>query len=824
MAQSPFELPAARLRATIDPEVLPFEHTGSLGTPPQPVLGQDRAREAITFGMGMRGEGYHVFVAGQPKTGRTYMARTLVEARAGAEKTPPDWCYVNNFQNPDEPRRLRLSAGKARPFKKEMQAFVAALHKKIPEVLESEAFGLKVRELQRDFEKARRTLLEGLSERAREEGFVLQVSQSGMAVLPATPDGQPMSQEAVADLDQEEKEVLRHKSDELQREMKRVIKDLREAERRLKEETRQIDRTLCAETVEQLMGAHFEDFRGESEITAYLERVEEDILQNPEAFKKREEQDPQQVSPFAFPARSASSPRYEVNILVDHTDTAGAPVLMESNPTYPNLFGTVERQAWFGALLTDFTMIKPGALHKANGGYLVIKAMDLLRGPFAYDALLRALEDGEIRIEDPAELYGLFSTRTIRPEPIPLDLKIVLVGDPSLFDLLHFHDPRFRGLFQVKAHLEDREDRGLSEVLRYAEVLGQFCREKGLRHVDRAGVARLLESGMERTEDSEKLSLEIGDAWGLVREADHLAGLEGAPLIGARHIEDALGRRLRRANLVEERIREFIRTDMLKIVTSGRRVGQINGLSILATADHEFGKPSRITAAVSVGREGVIAIEKESRMSGNIHTKGVMILTGFLRERFARDRPISLTATLCFEQSYGMVEGDSASSAELYALLSALADVPLAQGIAVTGSVSQKGEIQAVGGLNRKIEAFYEICRERGLSGDQGVIIPGENVRNLMLKREIQDAVQQGLFHVWPILVVEEGIPILTGMEAGVRDPYGSYPEGSFMARVDERLAHLGRVLKAFGKEDTEDTIARGGLDGAEARPFSARG
>ncbi|HEX9909307.1 MAG TPA: AAA family ATPase, partial [Desulfatiglandales bacterium] len=447
---------------------------------------------------------------------------------------------------------------------------------------------------------------------------------------------------------------------------------------------------------------------------------------------------------------------------------------------------------------------KPGVLHKANGGYLIMKALDLLKNWLSWEALKRTLRDEEIRIEDLGELYGLFSTRTIRPEPIPLNVKIVLTGDPHLFELLHVYDDRFPKLFKVKAHMDDRVDRKDETIIRSAQMIGNLCREQNLRHVDRAGVSRVLEYSMERTEDRDKLTLELGDISDLIKEANYFAGLEQSELIRREHVEKAIEKRIFRSNLLEERIRELVEKDILWVETDGSKVGQINGLSILWTGDHEFGKPNRITATVSVGREGVVAIERESKMSGNLHTKGVMILTSFLKERFAHNKPLSLSATFTFEQSYGMVEGDSASSTELCALLSALGRVPIQQGIAVTGSVSQKGEIQPVGGVTKKIEAFFDICKYKGLNGRQGVIMPAKNARNLMLKQEVIDAVKGNQFHIWAISTVEEGIEILTGMEAGTLQPDGTYPEGTLFRKVDDRLVELVEIVRKFGKETEE--------------------
>jgi len=806
------EVPADQLRTHIDPESFSFENTASLDAPEEPILGQLRASDAIKFGMGMRTGGYHIFIAGPPKAGLTYAARTSIEEQARKEPTPPDWCYVHHFKEPDKPRSLKISAGRGKALKKDMEELIDRVQKKISEVFESDDYSAKEAEVHKAFENYRREMLEKLSETAKEEGFILQVSQVGMVIIPATKEGLPMTQEKLAELTDEEREKLKEKSSALQEKMKEAVKKIREAEASFKEEHRKLESEVALYLVGQIMEPYQDKYRDEPDVVDHLKAVQEDILENINDFKKKEETQQTQTPQFPIPPKEAAFRKYAVNVLIDHSDTQGVPVIIESNPTYPNLFGTIERQAWFGALFTDFTMIKPGVLHKANGGYLIIKAWDILKWWLSWEALKRALRDQEIRIEDLGELYGLFSTRTIRPQPIPLNIKIVLTGDPYLFELLYLYDDRFGKLFKVKAHMDDRMDRGEDSSLQFARMAGDFCRDKKLRHLSRTGFARVLEYSMERTEDIDKLTLELGDVSDLIRESDYYAGLDQAPFIEKEHVEKAIQKRIFRSNLYEERIRELTEKDIFWIETDGSKVGQINGLSILMTGDYEFGKPNRITATVSVGREGVVAVERESKMSGNIHTKGVMILTSFLKERFAHNKPLSLSATFCFEQSYGMVEGDSASSTELFALLSALSGVPVYQGIAVTGSVSQKGEIQPVGGVTRKVEAFFDICRHKGLNGRQGVIIPEKNIRNLMLKQEVIDAVKEGRFHVWPVRTIEEGIEILTGVEAGEMGPAGTYPEGTVFQKVDKRLVELAEIVKKFGKEEKNEA-AKGGQE-----------
>ena len=800
------EVPIEKLRATVDPNIFPFNSTEELEPPEEPVLGQERAKDAIKFGIGIKANDYHIYIAGPPKAGLTYIAKVYLEEQAKREPTPPDWCYVNNFKEPDKPKCLKISAGRGKELKKDMQELIETLETKIPQVFESEDYKASEEKLKREFEKKRARIIESLSKEVEKEGFLLQVSHMGMLIVPAGKDGSPITQEELADMPKEEKERLKQKSDELHEKMKEAVKEIREQEAELKKSKDKLKKDTALFIVSHHMEPYFEKYSDEKDVIEFLKAVQEDIVENIDDFiKKPESQSGSSPIPLPILTKESLKRRYDVNVIVDNSELKGAPVVIESNPAYPNLFGTIERQAMLGALFTDFTMIKPGSLHKANGGYLIMKALDLLKWYFSWEALKRALKDRQIKIEDLGELYGIFSTRTIKPEPIPLNVKIVLTGDPLLFELLHIFDDRFPKLFKVKAHMDDSMDKKEDSILNFAKMVARFCKESGIRHVDRTGVARLVEYSMEQTEDQEKLSLELGDIKDLLQEADYYAGVDNSNLINREHIEKAIEKRVYRSNLIEEKIKELIEKDIFWVETDGEKIGQVNGISILMTGDHEFGKPNRITATVSVGREGVIAIERESRLSGKIHTKGVMILSSFIKERFAHNKPLSLTATLCFEQSYGLVEGDSASSAELFALLSALANVPIYQGIAVTGSISQKGEIQPVGGVTKKIEAFYDICKRKGLNGRQGVIIPEKNIKNLMLKKEIIESVKEGKFHIWPISKVEEGIEILTGMKAGELQPDGTYPEGTLFRKVDDRLKEFARIVSEFGKEEEEE-------------------
>jgi lon-related putative ATP-dependent protease len=798
-------LPAHELRAHFDDDLPSVDTTASLEALADRVVGQERAIDAIQFGMGMKEPGYNIFIAGPAKAGLTYTARTFIEDQARQEPTPPDWCYVFNFKEQDKPKCIKMIAGRGKLLKKDMNEFIEMLQAKIPEVFDSDDYRAKEGEVHQAFEKRRREYIDELSAEAREQGFILQFSQVGMVIIPANKEGDAMTQEDLRHLSEEERLSLRTKSDELHERMKDTIKKIREAENEFKEKHGKLDNEIALFVVGQLMDSYEEKYRDDTQVMDYFKEVQEDILENIDDFKKKPE--PQQqmpgqpTSPFPVPSREANFRKYDVNVLIDNSETQGAPVIIESNPAYPNLFGTIERQAWFGALFTDHTMIKPGSLHKANGGYLVMKALDLLKWFISYEALKRALRDKEIRIEDLGELYGIFSTRTIRPEPIPLNAKIVLTGDPYIYQLLYSLDERFQKLFKVKAHMSDQMDRKPDKVIECSRMIARYCTEHHIRHLDKGGVARVLEYSVELTEDREKLTLELGTITDLLREGNYFAGLDGSEVVQRKHVDEAIKKRIYRSNLIEERVKEVIEKDILWIETEGEKVGQVNGLAVLMTGDHVFGKPNRITATVSVGREGMVSIDRESKMSGATHTKGLMILSSLFRDRFAHNKPISFSASLCFEQNYGMIDGDSASSTEYYVLVSAIGEVPLKQGIAVTGSVSQKGEIQPIGGVNYKIKGFFDICKAKGLTGEQGVMIPDKNIRNLMLDQEVVDAVSEGKFNIWPVKSVDEGLKILTGMDAGLRQEDGTYPEGTLYRKVDDRLREISEIVRKFGKE-----------------------
>jgi lon-related putative ATP-dependent protease len=744
---------------------------------------------------------YNVYVAGATDTGATYLARSLLEKEAKNQPPPPDWCYVYNFKETDKPKALKLPTGLGKTLKKAMNKLIEAFQRDIPIAFSTDDYRYKEQLLRQEFEQKRRKVIDSLREKVEAEGFLLQVDPQGVSIIPGK-EGKVIPPEELAKFTPEEKKALRDRGDKLAVEMNQTMNDIGSLEGEYVEGRQELDQTVGLAAVKKNMRPVLQKFKDYGHVMEYLEAVQQDILENINEFRKKPEGQQQGVPGGADSSYAMN--RYRVNVLIDNSETKGAPVVYTTSPTYPALFGRVEREAVFGALVTDFTMIKSGALHEANGGYLVLKATDILKWYFSWEALKRAVRHKEVKIEDVGEMYGFITTKTLKPEPIPLNLKVVVTGHPYLYELLYMYDDRFKQMFKIKAHLDDVSDRNKSRIRECLCCMARFCEEEGLKHVSRTGAARILEYSMEVAGTRDKMTLRLGAIGDLIKEANYWAEQEKKAHIEAAHVEKAIEKKIYRSNLIEERIQEIIKKDIFWVETDGYKVGQINGLAILQTGDHMFGKPGRITANVSMGKEGVITIDRESRLSGNIHTKGVIILSSYLREHFAHNKPLALTASLCFEQTYGMVDGDSASSTELYALLSAIAEVPIFQGLAVTGSVSQKGEIQPIGGATRKIEGYFDICKHKGLTGKQGVLIPAKNVKDLMLKKAVVQAVEDGLFHVYPVKTIEQGIEILTGMRAGKRRKDGTYTKGSLFRLVDERLLNLAEMARDFGKGNSD--------------------
>lgn len=802
MARTIKALAAKELRLHIDPKSLTMSSSKKLCAGARGVVGQKRAIEAIHFGMGMVDPEYNIYVAGRTDTGATYIARTFLEEVAKKHPSPPDWCYVFNFKEPDKPRALSLPSGRAKELKKAMDDFSHDLQNVIITAFSTDDYRYKDQVLRQEFENKRRVIIDALKKKVEGKGFLLQMDPQGVSIIPGK-DGKVLPPEDLAKYTPEQKQALRDKGDALSLDMNQSMNDVNKQEAEYMERRKKLDEKVTLSVVGKKMQPIFQKFKSHPQVIAYLEAVKKDVLEHIEDFKKRPDEKQQQMMMpgMVWPP---SLNNYRVNVLIDNAEQKGAPVVYISHPTYPTLFGRIEKEAVYGALVTDYTMIKSGAIHEANGGYLVLKASDILKWFFSWEALKRAIRHKEVKIEDVSEMYGFLSTKTLKPQPIPLNVKLVVTGDPYLYELLYVYDDRFKQMFKIKAHLDDQTQRSKATIKDCVSCLTRYCRDEGIKHVDRTGMARLVEYSMELTGNRDKITLRMGAMSDIVKEANYWAEQDKAKKIGATHVEKAIEKKKYRSNLLEERIQELIKKDIFWVETDGEKVGQINGLSIIQSGDYMFGKPGRITANVAIGKEGVITIDRESRLSGKIHTKGVIILSNYLKERFAQDRPLALSASLCFEQTYGMVDGDSASSTELYAILSALANVSLFQGFAVTGSVSQKGEIQPVGGVTRKIEGFFDICQYKGLTGRQGVMIPKKNVPDLMLKKEVVQAVHKGQFHVYAVSTIEEGIKILTGMNAGTRRKDGTYTKGSLFRLVDDRLRAFAEKARDFTKENKE--------------------
>jgi len=799
------ELNVQSLRYACDPSSFSFQSTAEL-EPLDQIIGQERAVEALKLGLGIKDakNRYNIYVAGGPGTGKMSAVEHFLSRASADEPQPPDLCYVHNFENPYSPRQLELPAGRGCGLRSDLEQLVHRLKREIPKVFESDEFKARSKRITDRFGEKRTTLLEQMETQSRELGFAIQRSPVAINTLPLNDSGEPLSQEDYNALSDEEQDAIRTRQGEVQT----LIQERLQEVARLDEERESELKKLAKEAVLFMVEPHFaqlhSNYEGLDKVLDYLGAVKRDIGENMEAFRNGGQK---QRTPFPIPMPQADPfKKYTVNVLVDHAKTEGAPVIVEQNATYPNLFGAIERRVQMGVAITDFSMIKPGSLHRANGGYLVLNANNLFRLGLSWEALKIAIKRREIHIEDPWQMMGYSTTEGLRPEPVPFRIKLVIIGSPQIYQLLLMYDEDFGKLFNVKADFGMQMERTPEHEQALARFLSACCsQEPGVLPFDPTGVAKMVEYAIELTSDQTKLSCQFGNLVSVVKEASFWARDDSSELVTGSHVQRALDERDYRHNRIDERIQEMIERGMLFVDTEGEETGQVNGLAVLAMGDYAFGKPSRITASVFAGKGGILDIEREAKLGGKTHTKGIMILKGFLGQRFAQDRPLSFGASLAFEQSYSMIDGDSASSTELYALLSALSELPIRQGLAVTGSVNQKGEVQPIGGVNEKIEGFYRVCKAKGLTGDQGVLIPQANVENLMLHPEVVDAVEAGEFHIYPIQTIEEGIEILTGVPAGARDEEGLYAKESVFGRVVARLDRIHEALKTDMKDENEE-------------------
>ena len=778
-----------RFRVTLPPD---FHTTAEIASGTD-FIGQERARAALELGLGITSSGFNIFVSGLTGSEKLEALRDWIARQAQDVPTPGDWVYVQNFSHPDAPRAISLPAEQGCHFKHLMEELIKTLREELPKAFRQEVFDKEKSQLKEKYAAQAQALSATMETRAREKGFQLQAGPGGSILLIPIVNDKPLEgPEEFARLTAEEQRDIEKRQREFAEEMSAFPSKQQEIMRAMVEDVRQIERRFGEALLTPLLARIRQEIPS-AEVNKYLDEVKTHIIEHLDDFKEQERQTPAlPFLPFVTPREEFLD--YEVNVVVDNSSTKGAPILVESSPTYLNLFGTIERVVdRAGRLVTNFTRIKGGSLLRAQGGYLIFNLEDALTEPAVWKMLKRTLKSGRIEMET-YEPFAMFSTSGLKPEPIQVRVKVVVTGSPSLYHFIYSVDEEFHEIFKVHADFRRTIELDPQHVMMYGQWIAQICRDEGLPHFDRSALERIVEFGARKAGDREKVSASHTEVADLAREAVYWARKENATLVSARHVQKTIAERAFRSNRIEEEIHALITKGTILVDIEGHQIGQVNGLSVLQLGEHSFGQPSRVTASVSMGQAGIVNIERESRLSGPIHDKGLLILSGYLRNRYGQDKPLALSASLCFEQSYSGVEGDSASSTELYALLSRLTELPIRQDLAVTGSVNQWGEVQAIGGANEKIEGFFDICQVRGLTGQQGVLIPVANVRNLILRLDVIDAVERGQFHIYPIRTIDEGIALLTGVRAGT-----SEEEGTVNGLVNKRLRELATNLKAFG-------------------------
>ncbi len=789
-------LPADKLFTACDSDQFTFDTTADLDDLSE-VVGQDRALEALEFGVSMPHSGYNLYVLGPSGMGKHTIVRQVLEQKAGDDENPSDWCYVNNFTDEHKPGALRLPAGLGRKFRDDMEHLLDELRSSIPSVFESDDYRVQLQQIEDELNERQEQAFKTLQEEAEKSQISLLRTPRGFAFAPMR-DGEVIKPEEFKKLPEEEQQEIEKIVGGLQEKLQKVLLQFPQWRKEGRQKVKELNAKVTMFAVGMLLNEVRKEYDRFPELLKYLEALQLDIIEHVDDFRPHEKNP---LEAMGLPGMGKPSfHRYKVNLLVDHSAAKGSPVVYEDNPTYQNLVGQVEHLAQMGALVTDFSLIKAGALHRANGGYLILDVRKLLVSPYAWEGLKRALYSRKVTIESLGQLLSLVSTVTLEPEPIPLNVKVVLLGERLLYYLLYQFDPDFRELFKVAADFEDEIDRHEENNQLYARLVATMVRQKKLLPFDRSAVGRVIEHSARMVGDAEKLSTHLHSLADLLQEADYQARRTGKQPVTGADVQQAIDGQIRRADRVRNRMYENIQRGIILIDTEGEKVAQVNGLSVIQLGDFIFGQPSRITATARLGDGKVIDIEREVKLGGALHSKGVLIISSFLADRYARDKPLSLSASLVFEQSYGRVDGDSASVAELCALISALIKIPIKQSLAVTGSVNQRGQVQAIGGVNEKIEGFFDICRSRGLTGSQGVLIPAANVKHLMLRQDVVDAVREGKFQVYPVETVDQAIGLLTGVPAGEPDGNGDYPLESINGKMISRLEELSRLRQEFSE------------------------
>ena len=770
-------------------------------------IGQTRALEAIDFGISMQHEGYNLYVMGSTGIGKQLVVGREIERTAKNGTVPYDWCYVNNFEQPHRPYALKLPAGRGRKLQTEMVQLVDDLRSAIPAAFNSDEYRTRIQEINDRFTAREEEVFQALHDRAQKQGVAILRTPTGYTLAP-TKKGKTVATGDFEKLSEAEQNQLNAAIEDIRDVLKDTIRQIPGWQKEYRQQLKKIDQEVTELTVDQLIGILVNEYDSLPEVKEYIQAVKRDVIENVDVFRV----DPEEQGGFLAGykqkhGRNGEFVRYSVNVVVDNAATSGMPVIYENNPSYINLVGRIEHVSQMGTLLTDFSLIKEGALHKANGGYLVIDAHKILTKPFAWEGLKRALSSREIRIESLEHMLSLVSTISLEPEPIPLNVKLVLLGDRMLYYMLMEYDLEFSRLFKVVADFSEYIDRTSENTVLYAKLIASMAHREKLLELDRTGVGVVIEECARRVEDSEKISLHMGKLKDLLSEADYWARKSNSDLITDTHVRQAVEKEDFRQDQVRSRMQESIKRGIRMVDTEGETVGQVNGLSVIQLSNFSFGIPSRITATARLGAGEVIDIEREVELGGPIHSKAVMILSAFLADRYASNQPLSLSATLAFEQSYGYVEGDSASVAELCALLSAISNIPVKQNMAITGSVNQMGKVQAIGGVNEKVEGFFDVCEERGLNGKQGVIIPAANISHLMLKQKVVDAARKEMFSIYAVDSVEQVLELITGMTVGEKDEEGNYPENTINGMVQARLVELNLLQQEFSAKSRGEGV-----------------
>ncbi len=797
-------LNARALYQTCDLKQFDFKTTADLEPLDRP-LGQERALEAIEFGVDIEQHGFNLFVVGDPGFGKNELVRQILSRQAQADDSRWDWCYVNNFDQPQQPRLLKLPAGMGQKLRLDMESLVEDLLTSLPSSFQSEEYRNRRHEIEQELQDRQEQAFRKLDHEAEAQGIVIMRTPSGYTMGPVV-DGHPLDPQEYAKLSSDAKNRVEEIIAELQRRLQEIVRDMPLVQREHHQRIKALNQEITQHTVEQLIAWVENAYRDQTEVMEYLKKVKANAIKDVDAFLPSE----QSGEADNIASRVAGFYAYGINVVVDNTDTTGAPIVFEDNPTYQNLIGRIEYLSQMGTLVTNFMLIKPGALHRANGGYLILDAHKLLTHGFAWEGLKRALKAGEIRTQSLEQMLSLANTVSLEPESIPLRVKVILTGESRLYYLLRGLDREFTQLFKVSADFARSAKRDRNSVRDYARLIAAVQRDRDIRPLERASVGRVIEEASRLAGDTGKLSLHLGEMLDLLSEADYWAGKARRKTIRLQDVERAIEKQDYRQDRYRELMQEQVLRGIKMIDTDGERVGQVNALSVLQTGGYSFGQASRITATARLGRGGIVDIEREARLGGEIHSKGVMILSSYLAEQYAANQPLPLAASLAFEQSYGMVDGDSASAAELCVLLSALGEIPLKQSLAITGSINQLGEIQAIGGVNEKIEGFFDICEKRGLIGGQGVIIPAANRAHLMLHKNVRNAVTAGKFHIYPVERVTQAMQLLSGLKPGARDGRGQYPKQSFNFRIQQRIEKLQRMQRQFMQRGARDENAAG--------------